>query len=98
MKKYYTAADAGSVRIGNDQFTILVPNGYGDGATTVHILERDEELPDEELPEARFFTSFSGKDIKIYAYDCGGDAAVARISGRFGAYVNDKKVYFIRWE
>lgn len=93
MKKYYTAADAGSVRIGNDQFTILIPNGYGDGTTTVHILEREEEQP-----EARFFTSFSGKDIKIYAYDCGGDAVVATISGRFGVYINDKKVYFIRRE
>ena len=93
MKKYYTEADAGSVRIGNDRFTILVPNGYGDCTTTVHILERHEEQP-----EAKFFTSFSGENIKVYAYDCGGDEAVATISGRFGAHYNNGNVYFIRWE
>lgn len=93
MKKYYTESDAGSVRIGNDHFTILIPNGYGDCTTTVHLLEQNEEQP-----EAEFFTSFSGENIKIYEYDCGGDAAVVTISGRFGAYYNNKNVYFIRWE
>lgn len=93
MKKYYTESDAGSVRVGNDHFTILIPNGYGDCTTTVHILDQEEERP-----EAEFFTSFRGENIKIYAYDCGGDAVVATISGRFGAYVKNKNVYFIRWE
>lgn len=97
MKEYYTEAEAGSVRIGNDDFTILIPNGYGDCTTTVHVLDKGEELP-KFLTFKDFFTSFRGENVKIYEYDCGGDNIVATLSGRFGAYYNDKDVYFMRWE
>lgn len=93
MEKYYTESEAGSVRIGNDCFTILIPNGYGDCTTIVHVVEKGEEPS-----EAKFFTSFSGKNVNVYAYDCSGDDVVTTLSGRFGAYRSGKNVYFVRWE
>lgn len=43
MKTFRTSSDAGSVRIGNDLFNVLIPNGYGDGYTTVIVGDPEEE-------------------------------------------------------
>lgn len=95
MKKFYTLSDAGGVRIGNRQFQMLIPIGQGDGITCVNFLEQEDDLP----LEAKYFTCFKGENVKIYAYDCGScDMIVATISGRFGAYYNNRNVYFVRWE
>ena len=78
MKKISVISDAGSVKVGNDDCTILLPNGYGDGITEVYILEKDDPLPDK----AKFFTTIEGNAIGIYDYDCGGEK-VTIISGRY---------------
>lgn len=98
MKKFTTYSDAGSLKIGNENFQILIPNGYGDGKTYVHLCEKGE-LPDEiDKRSCRtFFASFSGNDINIYDYDCG-KHVVKRISGVFGVYADNRHVYIERWE
>lgn len=98
MKKFTTYSDAGSLKIGNENFQILIPNGYGDGKTYVHLCEKGE-LPDniKEQPWL-FFTSFSGNDINIYDYDGDGAHVVMSISGRFGVYSDHRHVYIERWE
>ena len=96
MKNFTTYSDAGSLKIGNENFQILVPNGYGDGKTYVHLCEKGE-VPDAVKDIARaFFTSFSGKDVNIYDYDCCAHV-VTRISGRFGVYFNNRHVYIEKW-
>lgn len=95
MKNYITFSDAGSLRIGNHDFKILIPNGYGDGKTYVHLCEKDE-LPNSVKPHS-FFTCFSGVDINIFEYDCGGVDVVERITGRFGVYCDNRHVYIVRW-
>lgn len=94
MEKYYTEADAGSVRIGNENFTVLIPNGWGDCRTSVTILDKNEKV----VKDTKFFTSFEGQNIKIYKYDCGGDEYVTILSGRFGAYIGNKSIWLARWE
>lgn len=101
MKHYNTEADAGSVKIGiNGRFTVLMPNGYGDGDVDVYILEEGEKAPDG----ARFLTSVEGEEINVYAYDCDGyrgGEIVTTLSGRFGVYSKDTgdggSVYFELW-
>lgn len=99
MKEFITYSDAGSLKIGNENFQILIPNGYGDGKTYAHLCEKGE-LPNsiEKKSGSAFFTSFSGNDINIYDYDCGGARVVTSISGRFGVYFDNKHVYIERWD
>lgn len=42
MKEYKYSADGGSIRIGNDNFSIRLSNDYGDGSFTVYIIDYDE--------------------------------------------------------
>ena len=93
MKKYKTMSDMGSVLIGNDKFQVAIPNGVGDGMTKLLIFEEGEF----NAYNKKFFTSFQGKNIKVYAYDCEPTDVVALISGRYGAYYSDGTVYFERW-
>lgn len=83
MKRFYTESDAGGVRIGiNGSFTVLIPNGYGDGKTEVIIY--DEEI---KMDHRRFFTSIEGSQINIYAFDCGCDELVYTLSGKYDIYI-----------
>ena len=87
-----TSSDAGSVKIGVDNMSVLVPNGYGDGITRVGIIENAREFNDDMMT---FFTTISGKDIIIYDYDCG-DVAATTISGRYSIYYYSGLVAFVK--
>lgn len=90
-KQFKTSSDAGGVKIGNNGFSVIVPNGRGDGVTRVGILEQ-EEFNQNLL---HFFTGVEG-EINIYAYDCG-DTIAKTISGRFGVYYGEGFVVFEKW-
>ena len=63
MKKLTTISDIGSVKIGIDgQFTLDVPNGYGDGDTAVIICDKDEYKPEDYA----LWASVRGNNINIY--------------------------------
>lgn len=93
MKEFYTESDAGAVKIGiNGKFTILIPNGYGDGDVCVLVTEKDE--PGTEQAKGEFFTSIEGDEINIYAYDCKGyrgDEIVTTLRGRYGIYTDSEE-------
>ncbi len=89
---YRTASDAGSVKIGNDKFSILIPNGYGDGMTDVCIVYTKDNPFSNVL---KFLTSVEGT-IFIYSYDCG-DAVETTLIGRFGIYHGNGFVVFEKW-
>lgn len=86
-----TISDAGSLKIGNESFSINISNGYGDGETKYAILERNE-LNDDMMD---FLTSVEGT-LNIYSYDCGSHINET-ISGRYGIYRYDGIIVFKKW-
>lgn len=94
MKIFRTSSDAGSVRIGNDSFKTLVPNGYGDGYTTVIVGDPEEERA-AGVEYKNFWSFVSGENFSVYYSDCGNDEEiVTTLSGKFCVYVlGDTKNY-----
>lgn len=39
IDSFNTTSDRGGVLIGNEDWQLLVPNGYGDGTTYIHIMQ-----------------------------------------------------------
>lgn len=76
----YTFSDVGSVKIGNDNFNILLPNGYGDGNTTVLILGKNEEPKENN----HYICTIEG-DYGIYSYDLG-DEVIYEMQGKYNIY------------
>lgn len=87
-----TMSDAGSVKVGDDSFSILIPNGRGDGVTIVAISE--ERTPMTHI--MKFLTSISGT-FNIYKHDCENEVR-RTITGRYGIYNRDGVVLFEKWE
>lgn len=92
-ERYKTVSDAGSVKIGNDKFSILIPNGYGDGMTDVCIVYTKDNPFSNVL---KFLTSVEGT-IYIYSHDCGNSVETGLI-GRYGIYYGHGFVVFEKWE
>lgn len=89
-----TDSDAGGLKIGTDNFSIIVPNGHGDGVTRYAILDEKDFYADHHI--ISYFTLVEG-NIKIYAYDCGTDVD-QEICGRFQVYYNNGIVVFVKLE
>ena len=89
---FKTSSDAGSVKVGSDAFSVLLPNGHGDGVTRVAVVDRDSWCSNF----LTFFTSIQGDAINIYSYDCGSSIAKT-IEGRYGVYYGDGFVVFEKW-
>lgn len=94
-KEYTTYSDCGGVLIGNDNFNIVIPNGYGDGETKLFILDDNNKIQLYNM--AKFFTSFNADDTKVYAEDTSRKREVINLKGRYGAYFNDGIVIFEKW-
>lgn len=80
-KSQKTISDAGALKIGVDNFTILVNNGCGDGETRYAVLHKDEFYADELM---KYFSTINGK-FNIYSYDCG-DAINEELEGCYHIY------------
>ncbi len=88
-----TISDIGGLKIGNDSFSINIPNGYGDGDMYYTVLGKgcfNHDMLD-------YFTSVRGTEINIYDYDCG-DEILETISGRFGIYYGYGFVVLEKWD
>ena len=76
IDEFSTTSDLGGVLVGNTDWQVLVPNGYGDGTTEVHIIrfkdfeEQLEYVMDKETGKHHFdyFTVVKGH-FGIYPYD-----------------------------
>lgn len=88
-----TISDAGGLKIGNDSFSVIIPNGRGDGTTRYAVIDKDEFWIGGFM---NYFAPVDG-EIRIYDYDCGNDVAET-ITGRYGVYTFDGIVVFERWE
>lgn len=85
-----TISDAGSVRVGNKDIQILIPNGHGDGITRVGVVEKGIV----DCSELNFFAILEGDDINIYEYDCDDTEVCERISGKYFVYYGEGFVVF----
>lgn len=98
-RQFKTNSDAGSLLVGaRPDFSVLIPNGRGDGTTRVAVFDSKEDfLPLESL--MRYWTRISGRRIWIWDYDCY-DPAVAlpakQLDGCFNVYYHDGFIAFVR--
>lgn len=83
-RAFPAVSDAGSVKLGSDAFTVLIPHGRGDGDARVAVFGKEDSF-NESLMD--FFTIVSGADFAVYYADCGDDVSV-RLSGRYAVYTH----------
>lgn len=88
-EKLVTYSDAGSLKIGNKNFNILIPNGYGDGETEVFIIEQNIDIP------LRYITLVEG-EVEIFDYDCANSNVVTTIKGRYQIYSENGQIVFVK--
>lgn len=86
------SSDAGSVKVGVDNMSVFVPNGYGDGISRVAIFDSSKAFNDSMMS---YFTTIKGENMIIYDYDCG-DVAATTISGRYNIYYYSGLVAFVK--
>lgn len=91
-KQIKLSSDAGGVKVGTDKFSIIIPNGYGDGTTRFAVLNKDE------MNESAFeyFTLLEGDEVNVYSCDCG-DEILYTLKGRYGAYYSDGFVVLVKY-
>jgi hypothetical protein len=92
-KQFKASSDAGGLKIGNENFDILIPNRLGDGTTIVAIFDDPREFNSHMLD---YFTSIYGT-FNIYDYDCGNEV-LKTISGRYGVYCNSGFIALVKRE
>ena len=81
-----TDSDVGALKIGNENFSIRIPNGEGDGTTRYAILKKGTD--ENKYFNDRMFNyvcAIQGK-FNIYAYDCGDWVDLADVEGTFSVY------------
>lgn len=66
IKEIKIFTDMGGCLIGNEDFKILIPNGYGDGRQTIIIGSGNYVEKVIKENELNYFTFFEGKEVNIY--------------------------------
>lgn len=85
-------SDAGGIKVGTDNFSIIIPNGSGDGITRFAILNEDEI----NKTVFEYFTLLEGTEINVYEYDCG-DKVLCTLRGRYGSYYSDGFIVLVKY-
>ena len=93
---FKTSSDMGGIKVGNNNFSIIIPNGRGDGTTRVSVKSKSaQELRNYTHNCFNYFTSIEG-EFNIYSYDCENDV-VTTVNGRYGIFYYDGLVLFEEW-
>lgn len=92
MTKYFYECDAGSLQVGNEQFTALFPNGYGDGRFQVFV-----DCPPARTKNTRLVGCVEGH-FNVYAYDCDKDDVLCTIEGRYGVFCDNGTMLLEKWQ
>jgi hypothetical protein len=91
-----TVSDIGSIKVGNDSFSVGISNKYGDCYDNmVYVIEK--KVSNINLDFAKFVTSIEGTEMYIYDYDCGDDKVIKLEGKRYGVYAMEKLVIFEKW-
>lgn len=86
-----TTSDAGGVRVQHDGFSVLIPNGHGDGVSRVAVFGRDEPFNAEAL---HYFTHIEGP-FDVCAYDCSENDIALHLDGAYNVYFGASFVVFV---
>jgi len=92
-KCFKTDSDIGGVKVGNDEFSININNGYGDGTTRVAVFDDKQDFYCDGIMS--FQTIINGHCF-IYDDDCGGKP-VKELNGRYCVYDYRGLVAFVRF-
>lgn len=95
MEKYEYSCDGGTIKIGNDDFSVHITNDYGDGTHRVYI-GTEKEISNIEPADAKYVGSIKGK-FNIYEYDCGNEI-LCNLEGRYGISKYNGAIYLSKWE
>lgn len=95
LHRHDTISDAGSVKVGNDSFSVLIPTGDGDGESA-YCVYTQQELDADKISTAdlNYFTLLSGQ-FSVYDYDCG-DTVSDTLEGRFNVFYAEGIVFFVK--
>ena len=93
---FKTSSEMGGVKIGNDKFSLVVPNGRGDGTTRAAVKSKAAQEAKSYTHHCfNFFVSVEG-EFNIYSSDCGNEVAIT-VNGRYGVFYYDGMVLFEEW-
>lgn len=95
MKKYIYSCDGGCIKIGNEQFNVHLPNGYGDGFHRIYV-GTEKEIENLRPKDSEFIGSIEGK-FNVYEYDCGNEI-LFELEGCYAIFKYKGTIYFERWE
>lgn len=76
-------SDSGSLKIGDNNFSVLINNGNGDGEMRYAVLGKDEYY----LTLLDYFTMIEvNESLNIYSYDCGNAVYETLEKGKYAIY------------
>lgn len=102
---FKTASDVGSLLVGNEEFQVLIPNGYGDGTTRVAVFNKvdsDHSVASRimsDMMDSHRGPYLHGK-FNIYPYDCCNptvDEPCKTLEGRYFTYYYDGLIAFVEY-
>lgn len=93
-KCFKTDSDISGVKVGNDEFSININNGYGDGTTRVAVFDDEQDFCCDHI--MHYQTSIKGHCF-IYDYDCGGKP-VKELNGKYFVYDYRGLVAFVKFK
>ena len=100
---FKTASDVGSLLAGNEEFQVLIPNGYGDGITRVAVFNKaDSDYSDTYRIMCDMMKNgpiLHGK-FNIYPHDCSNptvDEPCKTLEGRYFTYYYDGLIAFVEY-
>lgn len=87
-----TYSDIGSLKIGVENSSILIPNGYGDGETKIAFFNADNPYVEALEYMMMFFTTIDG-EFNLYEYDCG-DKVTTSLKGKYFVFYSNSYIAF----
>ena len=101
---FYTYSDVGSIKIGNDDFSIMQSNFYGDCENEVYIIENQldyniyGDVYINSKPLSRFhFKVKKDNSCFLYDYDCGNEKIYTFKPGFWYGFAYEKKLILIKY-
>lgn len=104
---FKTVSDAGSLLVGNEEYQVLIPNGYGDGTTRVAVFNKadsdfdinsDYDVAFRIMPDMMDSGPYLYGEFNIYPYDCCNptvDEPCKTLEGRYWTYYYDGLIAFV---
>ena len=89
---FTTYSDVGSLKIGVGDSSVLIPNGCGDGKTTVGFFDANNPFNEALDHMMMFFTTING-EFDLYEYDCGDEVAM-KIKGKYFVFYANSYIAF----